>query len=204
MTAGVSYKNAGSLPDEVLAELFNGGSQSAFEVLADRYLWLIRSITSKYNISGLDAEDLTQEGLLGLLFAVKTYRAEKGAQFQTYASVCVKHRIIALLDHSETNKSKTMNNYVPLDDSSKEVCAQLENVDLNPEELYIAEENLTNLRRRIAGCLSKKEKSVFDMYIAGESYNAIGAALGVSAKSVDNALQRIRRKLKKKFSDIPI
>ena len=204
MTAEVSYDNAGSLSDEVLTALFNGGNQTAFAVLADRYLWLIRAITSKYNISGLDAEDLTQEGLLGLLCAVKTYRADKGAQFRTYASLCVNRRIIALLEHSKTNKSKTMDNYVPIGDSGEDLSALIEEKALDPEELYIAKENLTNLRRRIAECLSKREKSVFDLYIAGESYSSIGESLDMSAKSVDNALQRIRRKLKKQFSDIPI
>ena len=201
MTAGVSQENPRSKQDEVLTEMFRNGDQTAFAELANKYLWLIRSIVSKYNISGLDADDLTQEGMLGLLDAAKTYSAEKGAKFQTYASICIKRRLIALLDHSATNKSKSMNNYVSIENSSKEIPIQNDNSNINPEDMYISDENVAELHRKINESLSKNEKSVFDLYIAGESYNSIAQTLSMNIKSVDNALQRIRRKLKKQFSD---
>jgi len=181
--------------------MFRNGDQTAFAELANKYLWLIRSIVSKYNISGLDADDLTQEGMLGLLDAAKTYSAEKGAKFQTYASICIKRRLIALLDHSATNKSKSMNNYVSIENSSKEIPIQNDNSNINPEDMYISDENVAEIHRKINESLSKNEKSVFDLYIAGESYNSIAQTLSMNIKSVDNALQRIRRKLKKQFSD---
>ncbi len=201
MTAGVSQENPRSKQDEVLTEMFRNGDQTAFAELANKYLWLIRSIVSKYNISGLDADDLTQEGMLGLLDAAKTYSAEKGAKFQTYASICIKRRLIALLDHSATNKSKSMNNYVSIENSSKEIPIQNDNSNINPEDMYISDENVAEIHRKINESLSKNEKSVFDLYIAGESYNSIAQTLSMNIKSVDNALQRIRRKLKKQFSD---
>ena len=201
MTAGVSQENPRSKQDEVLTEMFRNGDQTAFAELANKYLWLIRSIVSKYNISGLDADDLTQEGMLGLLDAAKTYSAEKGAKFQTYASICIKRRLIALLDHSATNKSKSMNNYVSIENSSKEIPIQNDNSNINPEDMYISDENVAEIHRKINESLSKNEKSVFDLYIAGESYNSIAQTLSINIKSVDNALQRIRRKLKKQFSD---
>lgn len=201
MTAGVSQENPRSKQDEVLTEMFRNGDQTAFAELANKYLWLIRSIVSKYNISGLDADDLKQEGMLGLLDAAKTYSAEKGAKFQTYASICIKRRLIALLDHSATNKSKSMNNYVSIENSSKEIPIQNDNSNINPEDMYISDENVAEIHRKINESLSKNEKSVFDLYIAGESYNSIAQTLSMNIKSVDNALQRIRRKLKKQFSD---
>ena len=201
MTAGVSQENPRSKQDEVLTEMFRNGDQTAFAELANKYLCLIRSIVSKYNISGLDADDLTQEGMLGLLDAAKTYSAEKGAKFQTYASICIKRRLIALLDHSATNKSKSMNNYVSIENSSKEIPIQNDNSNINPEDMYISDENVAEIHRKINESLSKNEKSVFDLYIAGESYNSIAQTLSMNIKSVDNALQRIRRKLKKQFSD---
>lgn len=201
MTAGVSQENPRSKQDEVLTEMFRNGDQTAFAELANKYLWLIRSIVSKYNISGLDADDLTQEGMLGLLDAAKTYSAEKGAKFQTYASICIKRRLIALLDHSATNKSKSMNNYVSIENSSKEIPIQNDNSNINPEDMYISDENVAEIHRKINESLSKNEKSVFDLYIAGESYNSIAQTLSMNIKSVDNALQRIRKKLKKQFSD---
>ena len=201
VTAGVSQENPRSKQDEVLTEMFRNGDQTAFAELANKYLWLIRSIVSKYNISGLDADDLKQEGMLGLLDAAKTYSAEKGAKFQTYASICIKRRLIALLDHSATNKSKSMNNYVSIENSSKEIPIQNDNSNINPEDMYISDENVAEIHRKINESLSKNEKSVFDLYIAGESYNSIAQTLSMNIKSVDNALQRIRRKLKKQFSD---
>lgn len=82
--------------DIQLVELYNSGNENAFTVLTDRYLKVIRSITSKYNISGLECDDLIQEGLLGLLCAVKSYRPDGGASFKTYVGVCVKRRILTL------------------------------------------------------------------------------------------------------------
>ena len=204
VTAGVSHKDLRSKKDEVLAELFVGGDHSAFAELANRYLWLIRSIASGYKISGLDSDDLIQEGMLGLLYAAKTYSPDKGAKLQTYVSLCIRRRIIALLEHSVTNKSKSMNNYVSLEQTDREIPLNPESDNINPEDMIISYESLSEIHKRINDSLSKKEKSVFDLYIAGETYQSIGQALSMSVKSVDNALQRIRRKLRKQFSDIPL
>ncbi len=204
MTAGVSHEDLPSYGDEVLAEMFRNGDQSAFAQLANRYLWIIRSITSKYSISGLDTDDLIQEGMLGLLYAVKTYSADKGAKLQTYASVCINRRIIALLEHSVTNKSRSMNNYISLEQSDQAIPLTPESENINPEDMFISDENVAEIRRRINDSLSPMEKSVFELYMAGESYQSIGLALSMSVKSVDNSLQRIRRKLRKQFSDSPL
>ena len=201
MAAEVSHEDLRSAEDEVLAEMFRNGNHSAFAELANRYLWLIRSIASKYNISGLDTDDLTQEGLLGLLYAVRTYSRDKGAKLQTYVSLCINRRIILLLEHSVTNKSKSMNNYVSIEHSGGEFPIQSGSDNVNPEDMLISYENLDEIRQKINCSLSEKEKNVFDLYMAGESYQSIGHALSMSVKSVDNALQRIRRKLKKQFSD---
>lgn len=187
--------------DIQLVELYNGGNANAFTVLTDRYFKLIRSITSKYNISGLEPDDLTQEGLLGLLCAVKSYKEDKGASFKTYAAVCINRRIITLLERSGNNKSKALNNYVSLDD--EEAVRLIDGDRADPEEMFIDKESLTNLKKSISDWLSEKEKRVLDLYIAGESYGKIAGELRISAKSVDNTLQRIRRKLRKNISNIP-
>lgn len=188
--------------DVQLAELYNGGNANAFTVLSDRYFKLIRSITSRYNISGLEPDDLTQEGLLGLLSAVKSYKTDKGASFNTYAAVCINRRIVTLLKRSGNSKKKALNNYVSLDDD--EVVRSMTEGGVNPEEMFIDRENLSDLEKSISIWLSEKEKRVLELYIAGESYGGIGAALGLSKKSVDNALQRIKRKLRKNISNISL
>ncbi len=188
--------------DARLVELYNSGNSGAFTVLTDRYLKLIRSITSKYKISGLEFEDLTQEGLLGLLSAVKTYNAQKGATFKTYAGLCINRRIITLLERSGNNKSKALNDYISLYD--KDIDDIMPEEGVNPEENFIGKESLQSLKKTISECLSEKEKQVLELYLAGESYANIADKLKMSQKSVDNALQRIRRKLRKHISNITL
>jgi len=194
--------NACNYPDIKLVELYNNGNSGVFTVLTERYSRLIRSVTSKYKISGLEAEDLTQEGLLGLLSAVKTYRGDKGASFQTYAGVCINRRILTLLKRSDNNSSKALNNYVSLYDKEVE-----ESVSLgvsNPEESFISEESFILLKKNISGCLSKRENRVLELYLAGESYSNIADNLLISVKAVDNTLQRIRKKLRKNISNMSL
>jgi len=194
--------SACNYPDTKLVELYNNGNSGVFTVLTERYSRLIRSVTSKYKISGLEAEDLTQEGLLGLLSAVKTYRADKGASFQTYAGVCINRRILTLLKRSDNNGSKALNNYVSLYDKEVEESVSLE--VSNPEESFISEESFILLKKNISGCLSNRENRVLELYLAGESYSDIAANLLISVKAVDNTLQRIRKKLRKNISNMSL
>ena len=186
--------------DTQIIKLFNNGSSIAFTVLANRYLSLIHAIASKYRIEGLDADDLTQEGLLGLLAAVKTYDIDKGASFRTYAGLCVNRRFITLLKRSVGSSCKPLNDYVSLyDDGLDENRLGFSE---NPEEQYIENEALSFLQKSISDSLSKKENQVLTLYLAGDSYTDIADKLQLSPKSVDNALQRIRKKLRKHISNI--
>ena len=180
------------LPDAELVKLYSGGSDSAFAVLTDRYIGLIRSITSKYRVAGLEPDDLTQEGLMGLLCAAKSYDSSGPASFRTYASLCINRRVISLLKRSESGKSKALNNYVSIDDEGCEAMSAGE----SPEDMYIGKESLSTLRSAVTKLLSQKERQVFGLYLAGESYAEISRTLGMNAKAVDNAMQRIRRKLR--------
>ncbi len=181
--------------DIKLIELFRQGNELAFTALTDKYLTLIRSITSKYNISGLEPEDLTQEGMVGLLCAANTFQADKGATFKTYAALCINRRIISLLSRSTGNKSKPLNDYISLYDD--DVSQNMLDEGVNPESLVISRESLSNLYSNISDWLSASELRVLRLYLAGKSYEQIAGELSVNTKSVDNALQRIRRKLKK-------
>ncbi len=181
-----------SMSDAELVKLYSNGSDSAFTVLTDRYIGLIRSITSRYRVAGLEPEDLTQEGLMGLLCAVKSFKEDGGASFRTYASLCINRRLVSLLKRSESGRSKALNDYVSIDDEGCEAMSAGE----SPEDMYIGKESLSTLISAVTKLLSQKERQVFGLYLAGESYAEISRTLGMNAKAVDNAMQRIRRKLR--------
>ncbi len=180
------------MSDAELVKLYSNGSDSAFTVLTDRYIGLIRSITSRYRVAGLEPEDLTQEGLMGLLCAVKSFKEDGGASFRTYASLCINRRLVSLLKRSESGRSKALNDYVSIDDEGCEAMSAGE----SPEDMYIGKESLSTLISAVTKLLSQKERQVFGLYLAGESYAEISRTLGMNAKAVDNAMQRIRRKLR--------
>lgn len=203
MTNSAYFSDTGGLSDLVLIEMFRSGNELAFTALTERYAALIRSITSKYNISGLESEDLTQEGLLGLLSAANTYRHDGGASFKTYAGLCINRNIISLLRCCGSSKGKPLNDYISLYDDGVEQ-SMLDNQE-NPENLVISKEEqreLQDLNERMCEHLSKTEVRVLDLYLAGKSYRQIADSLSVTEKSVDNALQRVRRKLKIHISGI--
>lgn len=115
--------------------------------------------------------------------------------------MCEKKDLDSLI-RSDNSKSKALNDYLSLDD--EEAVHSISIGETDPEKIFIDSEQLTSLRKKISGWLSKKEKSIFDLYLKGESYGKIAEELQLSTKSVDNALQRIRRKLRKNISDIPL
>lgn len=188
------------LSDAELVQLFVSGSDSAFTVLTNRYIGLIRSITLKYRVSGLGADDLTQEGLMGLLCAAKTFRSDGGASFMTYASVCINRRLISLLKRSGNDRSKALNDYISIEDEPYRMMSG----GVDPEEMFIDKESLESLNAAVTELLSKKEQKVLSLYLAGESYAEISQALGMNKKAVDNAMQRIRRKLRDYISSISL
>lgn len=204
-TANDTENKKNEISDIELINCFKAGDEHAFSLLAERYFWLIRTITSKYKITGFDRDDLIQEGMLGLFSAVKAYDKNREASFKTFASLCISHRIIKLFERSDNIKGSS-NIFISLDDSSinaekliAEYLPSGEN-DTDPEELYICKENISSLKKRITDMLSKKEKQVFDLYITGESYGDIAKQLGITVKSVDNAIQRIRTKINKRIN----
>ena len=186
------------ISDEEMIGLFLGGDDSAFSALIDRYIGMIRAIAAKYRVPGLENDDLTQEGLLCFLEAAKKYSHEKGASFKTYAGVCVDRGMATLLRRSAAQKRKALNNYVSIDESSvREVSG-----GVDPENMYIGKESLSDLHAVIPSLLSEKEQLVLKRYLSGESYDDISAALGINRKAVDNAMVRVRKKLREYLSSI--
>ena len=170
---------------------------------------MVRSISRAYFLLGGDREDVVQEGMIGLYRAVCTYHspsetdsAQEGAGFETYANICVRRQIYSAIKAAARQKHMPLNDYISLnsgaDASSIEAAGSQEPLtgQMNPEEIIINREARDILREKINGKLSKFEKNVLEQYLKGGTYEEIGMLLGKESKSIDNALQRIKKKLK--------
>lgn len=177
------------LEDEVLCSLVAGGSDTAFEEITLRYKGLISSIAAGFTYPGFDSGDFMQIGLLGLYSACRTYRTEHGISFKNFAALCIKRRFISLVRSSSARKS------VPTDfaENIEESSAVL--VGNNPEIMVADRESDSEFFSFIKKHLSTMELCVLKGYVSGMSYKDIAANLGLDPKAVDNALQRVRKKL---------
>ena len=182
------------ISDERLCALASEGERSAEEALVLRHTRLVRMCARPFFLAGGDSEDLIQEGMLGLLAAIREFRPDRGARFATYAQVCVRRRIISAVRSASGGKHAPLNDYVSLELLSSEAGA------LDPEDLIIRREAFHTLEGDISESLTRLEKQVLARYLEGESYAEIAQAVGRSPKSVDNAVQRIRRKTAKVLS----
>lgn len=174
------------------------GSEKAAAVLFARYADLIHRAAARADVPGAEAEDLRQEAYLALLAAVRTYDPARGAQFRTYAASCVSNALKNVRAASLTKKSRALLNTVPLD----EVQDTLTEENEDPEGLYIGRETAERLERLIDETLSAYEKEVFSLYLNGCGYEQTATKLNATPKSVDNALQRARKKLKAVLNDL--
>ena len=182
------------ISDEQLCALAAAGERSAEETLVLRHPRLVRMCARPFFLAGGDSEDLIQEGMLGLLAAIREFRPDRGARFATYAQVCVRRRIISAVRSASGGKHAPLNDYVSLELLSSEAGA------LDPEDLIFRQEAFHALEGDISESLTRLEKQVLARYLEGESYAEIAQAVGRSPKSVDNAVQRIRRKTAKVLS----
>ncbi|MCI9272684.1 MAG: sigma-70 family RNA polymerase sigma factor [Clostridiales bacterium] len=187
------------LTDDQLSQRLRQGEKRAFDALVTRYASLIRRKASAYRQTGLEEEDLIQEAVLGLLSAAESYDDQAGASFRTFAGLCIERRLLTACRSAARQKHIPLNQYVSLNDEidRKLVESQLASIDLmNPENLVISREDMERERRRIEQTLSGLEFKVLALYLSGRTYEEIAEKLTVSPKAVDNALQRIRRKLR--------
>lgn len=166
------------------------GSSTAMTELVMRYLPLIRHKAAGYCLPGMEKDDLVQEGLLGLLKAISFYEAGKSS-FATFASICVSSSMATAAKSALSQKSMPLVDYVPLSDD--ETIAALDNT---PEQHLAAREQAAELLDKISTTLSLFEQQVLRLYLTGHAYYEIAEILLTSPKAVDNALQRVRRKLR--------
>ncbi|MBQ8004593.1 MAG: sigma-70 family RNA polymerase sigma factor [Oscillospiraceae bacterium] len=185
-----------TLSDEELISLSRAGNHSAEEALILRYTSYVRSFARPYFLAGGDAEDLIQEGMIGVMKAMSGYDAGGDASFKTFAAMCIRNRIYSAIRQSMRGKNQPLNNYIPIggeDDESVAVLSSDKTVD--PAEQIIGEESYRELLGTAELLLSGFEKKVLLLYLKGLSYAEISKSVGKPQKSVDNAVSRIRRKL---------
>ena len=185
----------GNLTDGELVAKVRQGDQEAFSELTFRYYGLLQWKASGYRKLGIDADDLMQEATLGLLDGVMSFQEGKGASFETYASVCVNNRLLTLYRTAARQKNIPFHSLV--DGFPEEVLPETDAGANNPETVMIDRENLQQIKKRIEETLSTLEFQVLSLYLNGLTYAQISKSLSISPKAVDNALQRIRAKLKK-------
>lgn len=193
-------KNYTELADEELVELSRSGDELALEYLIERYKYFVRSKARSYFLVGADHEDIIQEGMIGLYKAARDYKAE--SSFRAFAELCITRQMITAIKTATRQKHIPLNSYISLnkpafdEDSERTVEDALLQDTLNdPEVLVINQEDLSDIEQKLNEMLSPLEKKVMVLYLEGKSYVEIGEILDRHTKSVDNALQRVKRKL---------
>ena len=187
------------LHDNELQRLAANGDRAAEEALAGRYMQLVRVCARPLFLAGGDSEDLSQEGMFGLLSAIREYNPAQGVSFRSFAEHCIRMRLFSAVKSASRLKHLPLNDSMPLeqlsDDPSSQLSAAPEIFRRSPEDLVLARESKEELKELCERRLSRLEKQVLDLYLEGLSYRDIARRLQREDKSVDNAVQRIRRKL---------
>lgn len=186
------------LSDNELLVLVRSGDRSAEEQLALRYVRLVKICSRPFFLVGGDGEDLIQEGMLGLLSAIREFDSSMNTSFKTYAEICVKRRIYSAIKMASRKKHEPLNEMVSFDDvlSDEGLPSQTGGAFRRiPEEQVLAQESADEIIQTYSRYLSKFEAKILELYLDGLSYSEIAEACNRPEKSVDNAVQRIRRKL---------
>ena len=201
------YAEYEKLSDEQLIDRLRGGEGEISEYICEKYKNLVRSKAKSMFILGGDTEDLIQEGMIGLFKAVRDYDSGRDASFYTFAELCISRQLYTAVQAAGRKKHLPLNSYVSLygnedgEKKGKEQEELLEEISdsarLNPEELFLDRERTEYLENAIEKELSPFEKQVLDLYLTGMSYSEIARVLGREEKSTDNALQRLKGKIKK-------
>ena len=189
------------MTDEEVAALAQQGDGQALAYLLNKYKNFVRSKARSYFLIGADHEDIVQEGMIGLYKAIRDFQPERLASFRSFADLCVKRQIITAIKAATRQKHVPLNSYVSLnkplydEESDRTLMDVIEGRVTNPEDLYISQEDLSRIQTQISEVLSDLERRVLEAFMDGKSYQEIAELLGRHVKSIDNALQRVKRKL---------
>ena len=195
-----------TMSDEELLVRYRAGEKNIADFLMDKYKYLVRKQAGNMFLLGADHEDLLQEGMIGLFKAIRDYDPCKDTSFQTFAKLCISRQIFTAIEASNRNKHAPLNSYMSLSEidheqyrEAQERIAKMTAIE-SPESMMIDKENVELLEERLIEELSVLEKQVLDLYYIGMSTREIAAILGRTEKATDNALQRLKAKLRKIFS----
>ena len=200
------YTTQNPTADEALCSLAASGDRIAEEALVMRYNRLVRVCARPYFLAGGDSEDLIQEGMVGLLNAIREYDPGKGSSFRTYVETCIRNRILSAIRAAARDKHTPLNHYVsyetPLLDGNTDSypLSASRQPQQNPEDMLISREERRERLGTLKGQLSGFEAQILDLYLRGLSYVEIASEVDRSPKAVDNAVQRIRRKVAQHLS----
>ena len=194
------------LSDEALLRQLRAGDAAIMDYVLDKYKPLVRKKANAMFLIGGDTDDLIQEGMIGLFKAVRDYDCGRDASFYTFADLCISRQMYTAVQASKRLKHSPLNSYVSLYERSSEgtdneeknlIEALAARTQMSPEELFLDKERVEDLERAIETELSSFEKQVLDLYLTGMSYTQIAKVLGRDEKSTDNALQRLKSKIRR-------
>src|SRR3954447_22918941 len=192
------------LEDEAIIELVHKGNSDALDFLIHKYRNFVRAKARSYFLIGADREDIVQEGMIGLYKAIRDYKGDKLASFKAFAELCITRQIITAIKTATRQKHIPLNSYVSLDkpiydeESDRTLMDVISGAKiLDPEELIINQEEFDHIEFKMTELLSDLERKVLALYLDGQSYQEISEELNRHVKSIDNALQRVKRKLER-------
>ncbi|WP_281351983.1 RNA polymerase sporulation sigma factor SigH [Pallidibacillus pasinlerensis] len=192
------------MEDEKIVELVHNGNSEALDYLIHKFRQFVRVKARSYFLIGADREDIVQEGMIGLFKAIRDYKDDKSTSFKAFAELCVTRQIITAIKTATRQKHIPLNSYISLDkpvfdeESDRTLMDMLTgSQSLNPEELIISQEEFDSIELKMNELLSDLEREVLALYLDGQSYQEISDELNRHVKSIDNALQRVKRKLEK-------
>ncbi|HKL10233.1 MAG TPA: RNA polymerase sporulation sigma factor SigH [Clostridia bacterium] len=200
----IAYPEYECMEDEHIVECARDGDLYAQDFLIKKYKNFVRAKARSYFLIGADKEDIIQEGMIGLFKAIRDFRADKISSFRAFAELCITRQIITAIKTATRQKHIPLNSYVSLnkpiydEDSDRTLLDILTGARItDPEELIISREEVISIEEKIGEILSKLELQVLSYYLQGKSYQEIAVLLDRHIKSIDNALQRVKRKLEK-------
>ena len=201
--------NYEQLTDEELLSLHRAGDARAEEALYARYKQIVRSKARTYFLIGADREDIIQEGMIGLYKAVVDYQFDKNASFRSFAELCITRQIISAIKAATRKKHVPLNTYISFNRPAYESENERPLIDVltstrisDPEEVLIGRENYAAVADSIEHSLSRLERDTLGLYLYGYSYQQIADHLQISTKSVDNAIQRVKKKLEARLKEM--
>jgi RNA polymerase sporulation-specific sigma factor len=194
--------------DEELIDSARDGNESALEYLLKKYRSFVRAKARTYFLIGADREDIIQEGMIGLYKAIRDFNEDKLSSFRAFAELCITRQIITAIKTATRQKHIPLNSYVSLnkpifdEESDRTLMDVITEVSVtDPEQLIISREELNMIECKISEVLSGLEWKVLSLYLEGKSYQEIAAELNREVKSIDNALQRVKRKLERNLKE---